>query len=276
MPPRLHKVIGIAAKGGNVMAATERGGDLRARMRAGDRLAGTFMKTPSHVVMEILILAGLDFVCIDAEHAPFDRAAMDACIAVARARDFPVLVRIGDGSPARILDVLDMGATGIVVPHVDSVEKARAIARAARFGHGGRGYAGSTRWAGYTAGAMPDLLARSRSETIVLAQIEEPEGVDAAEEIAAVDGIDGLFTGPADLTVAYGHETMENDDLKRAMTRVGEACATHGKMYVTWVPDVATARDWQRYGFRMFFVSSEHGWMLQGARRVAEGIRALT
>lgn len=248
---------------------------LRERMRRGDRLAGTFMNTPSHVVMEILILAGLDFVCIDAEHAPFDRAAMDACLAVARARDFPVLVRIGDGSPARILDVMDMGATGIVVPHVDSVEKARAIARAARFGHGGRGYAGSTRWAGYSAARMPDLLARSTAETIVLAQIEEPEGVEAADAIAAVDGIDGLFIGPADLTVAYGHADMDNPDLAAAMASVGRACSAHGKTYVTWVPDVEVAAAWQVHGFRMYFVASEHAWMLQGARAVAAGIRAL-
>ncbi|SFI58466.1 HpcH/HpaI aldolase family protein [Jannaschia pohangensis] len=249
---------------------------LRALMKSGAPLAGTFMKTPNHVVMEILILSGLDFVCIDAEHAPFDRGAMDACMAVARARDFPVLVRIGDGSPARILDVMDMGATGIVVPHVDSVEKAHDIARAARFGHGGRGYAGSTRWAEYTTSTMPALLARSQAETIVIAQIEEPEGVEAAADIAAVEGIDGLFTGPADLTVSYGHETLDNPDLRAAMASVGKVCAAAGKTYVTWVPDVATAQAWRPNGFTMFFVSSEHGWMLQGARATAQGIKALT
>ncbi len=254
--------------------ATEPTG-LRARMLAGETLAGTFMKTPSHVTLEILILAGLDFVCLDAEHAPFDRTALDACLAVARARDFPVLVRIGDGAPARILDVMDMGATGIVVPHVDTVETARAIAAAARFGHGGRGYAGSTRWAGYTAGSMSDLLARSRAETIVLAQIEEPEGVDAAAGIAAVPGIDGLFTGPADLSVAYGHETLDNDDLRAAMASVGTACREAGKAYVTWVPDEATARSWRPHGFTTFVIASEHGWMLKGARAAAAGIRAL-
>ena len=188
-----------------------------ARLRGGERLVGTFVKTPSHVVMEILILAGLDFAVLDAEHAPFDRAALDACLAVARAHGFPTLVRIGAGEPAEVLNVLDLGATGIVVPHVDSVEKARRVARAARFGHGGRGYAGSTRWAGYTAARMPDLLARSAAETVVIAQIEEPEGVEVCEAIAAVDGIDALFTGPADLTVAYGHRTLDNPDLSAAM-----------------------------------------------------------
>jgi len=248
---------------------------LRARMQAGDMLVGTFMKTPNHVTLEILMLAGLDFVCLDAEHSPFDRGAIDACMAVARARDFPVLVRIGDGSPARILDVMDMGATGIVVPHVDTVEKARAIARAARFGHGGRGYAGSTRWAGFTAQKMPDLLARSAAETIVLTQIEEPEGVEAAPEIACVPGVDGLFIGPADLTVAYGHDTLDNPDLPAAMASVGQVCADENKTFVTWVPDIETARNWRPNGFTMFVVASEHSWILQGAKAVAAGIHGL-
>lgn len=248
---------------------------LLARMRAGERLAGTFMKTPSHVTMEILMMSGLDFVCIDAEHAPFDRAAIDPCMAVARAAGFPVLVRIPDGAPARILDVMDMGATGIVVPHVDSVEKAREIARAARFGHGGRGFAGSTRWAGYTAHPMGEVLDRSPAETVVLAQIEEPEGVEACEEIAGVAGIDGLFIGPADLSVGYGHRSLDNPHLPSAMDRVGAACAAAGKAYATWVPDAETARAWSPKGFTIFVVSSEHGWMLKGARAVAEGISGL-
>jgi 2-keto-3-deoxy-L-rhamnonate aldolase RhmA len=254
------------------MTGEEERGGLRARLRAGERLSGTFMKTPSHVALEILAMSGLDFVCLDAEHAPFDRAALDACLAVARALGLPVLVRIADGTPARILDVMDMGATGIVVPHVDSVAKAEAIARAARFGHGGRGYAGSTRWAGYATGAMPDLLARSASETMVIAQIEEPEGVAAADGIAAVPGIDALFIGPADLSVAYGHDRLDNDDLHAAMSSVGTACRAAGIGYVTWVPDAGAARVWAGHGFTAFVVASEHAWMLAGARKAAAEI----
>ncbi|KIT14427.1 HpcH/HpaI aldolase family protein [Jannaschia aquimarina] len=249
--------------------------DFGSRLRSGERLVGTFMKTPSHVALEILILSGLDFVVLDAEHAPFDRTALDACMAVARARDFPTLVRIGAGTPAEILNVLDLGATGIVVPHVDSVGKAEAIARAARFGEGGRGYAGSTRWAGYTSQTMPDLLVRSATETVVIAQIEEPAGVEAAEAIAATEGIDALFAGPADLSVAYGHTSMDNADLDAAMARCGAACRDAGKGYVTWVPDAAKADAWKKHGFSTFVVSSEHGWILQGARAAASAIRDL-
>ena len=248
---------------------------LRTAMAEGQMLAGTFLKTPHHVIIEVLAHAGLDFICLDAEHAPFDRSGTDACIAVARALGVPILIRVPSASPSDILNALDLGATGIVVPHVDSVEKARAISKAARFGHGGRGYAGSTRWAGYATRKMPELLAQSQEETIVIAQIEEPEGVDAAADIAAIEGIDGLFVGPADLSVAYGKTGTTSPELKEAMTHVGAACAAHGKTYMTWVPTTAQAQDWRRFGFSMFFVASEHAWMLSGARQTAEGIHAL-
>ena len=248
---------------------------LRDRMLAGEFLAGTFLKTPEVQMVEVLAKSGLDFICIDAEHSAFDRARMDACLAVTHALNFPTLVRVPAGTPQDILQVLDAGADGIVVPHVDTVEKAEDIARSARFGLGGRGYAGSTRWAGFTTNAMPDLLEKSRKETIVIAQIEEPAGVDASAQIAAVEGVDGLFVGPADLSVAFGKTDQSSDELMEALAKVGDACKAEGKAYMTFVPNVAKAAEWKKFGLTMFFISSEHGWVLQGANRDAAGIHEL-
>jgi len=247
----------------------------REKMLSGAPLAGTFLKTPAYQLIEVLAGSQLDFVCLDAEHAPFDRASMDACMAVSRALDFPVLVRVGDGSDREILQALDCGAVGLVVPHVDSVEKAAHVAKAARYGLGGRGYAGSSRWAGYATRKMPDLMAQSRDETVIIAQIEEPAGVDAADAIAAIPGIDALFLGPADLSVGYGHDHQTSDDLMAALQNVGKAAKAHGKGYVTFVANAAQAQDWARFGFTMFFVGSEHGWMRAGANADASGIHAI-
>ena len=118
----------------------------RARMLGGEYLAGTFVKTPAVEMVEVLAKSGLDFICLDAEHSPFDRARLDTCLAVARALDFPTLVRVGSNTAENILQALDSGAVGVVVPHVYSVEKAQEAARWGRFGHHGRGYAGSSRW----------------------------------------------------------------------------------------------------------------------------------
>lgn len=248
---------------------------LRAKVTGGTPLAGTFMKTPSVDMLEVLILSGLDFVCIDCEHAPFDRVALSACMALSRAADFPVLVRVPSAAPENIAKALDDGACGVVVPHVASAEIAERVARAARFGHGGRGYAGSTRWAGYATRSMSEVLAQSQSETVVIAQIEEPEGVESADAIAATDGIDALFVGPADLTVAYGHNTIDNPDLEAAMGRTAAATQAHGKGHVTFVADAEKARALHGYGFSMFFIASEHAWVLQGAKTQVSGIRAL-
>ena len=244
----------------------------RERMLGGEVLVGTFVKTPEISVIEVLAQSGLDFLCLDAEHAPFDRARLDACLAIGRALGVPMLVRVGDGSPREILQALDAGADGLVVPHVDSVEKAQAVAKAARFGHGGRGYAGSTRWAGFATRPMPDVLAQA-GETVVMAQIEEPEGVEAAAGIAGVEGIDALFLGPADLSVSYGHDHQASDELEAAIDTVGEAVKAAGKGYVTFVAGPARAKELMPRGVSVFFVASEHTWMRDGATAAAEGIK---
>ena len=246
--------------------------EFRARVASNAPLSGTFMKTPSVDVLEVLILSGLDFVCLDAEHAPFDKAALNNCLAVARAADYPIVVRVPSGSAENIGMALDLGACGIVVPHVTDAETARAIANAARFGRGGRGYAGSTRWAGFATRPMGDILDQSASETVVIAQVEDVEAVAAADAIAATDGIDALFLGPADLSVAYGHRSVDNAELMAATQSVGAAAAAHGKAYMTFVPDAARAAELRPYGFGAFFIASEHAWMLQGARAAVAGI----
>lgn len=247
---------------------------LRSRLLARETLASTFTKTAEVTVIEVLATSGLDFIILDAEHAGFDRGRLDACLAVARALDFPTLVRVPSGSQENIQMVLDAGAVGVVVPHVDSVKKAQAIATSAHFGRGGRGFAGSTRWAEFATRPMGDVLDQD-TQTIVMAQIEEPEGVDACEDIAAIDGIDALFAGPADLTVGYGHRSQDNPDLPAALARVGKACSTHGKAYVTWVGDAALAKDWAKFEVTAFVVASEHTWMRQGAVAAAKGIHAI-
>ncbi|WNK01138.1 aldolase/citrate lyase family protein [Thalassospiraceae bacterium LMO-JJ14] len=246
---------------------------LKSRMLAGDMLSGTFMKTPAFQLVEILAMSGMDFVALDAEHAPFDRGAVDACLGMARALNFPALVRIPDDSPAQILTMLDSGATGLVVPHVNTAEKARDIARAARFGHGGRGFAGSSRWAGYATRKMPDILKQSDTETVVLAQIEEPEAVDDIDEIAAVEGIDALFVGPADLALCYGLTDPAAPEVRLAIRRVGEAAKKHGKCLVTFAPNTSWVPDLKALGVTMYFIASEHSYILDGAKAVAEDIR---
>lgn len=246
----------------------------RDRMRAGEHLVGTFVKTPVIEVIEILAKSGLDFLCLDAEHAPWDRARLDACLAIGRALGLPMLVRVPAARPELILGALDSGATGIVVPHVDNTARAQEIARAARFGLGGRGFAGATRWADWGGVSMKDLLQRAQDETVVIAQIEEPAGVAAAASIAATEGIDGLFIGPSDLTVAYGHTDPANPQITAAYETVGAACRDAGTAFITWSPTPEVARTrMNEAGVTMVLVASELTWMLNGARAAAKELK---
>ncbi len=247
----------------------------RERMLSGDLLAGTFQKTPAYEIVEVLAQSGLDFVCLDAEHSAFDRARMDACLAVGRALGFPLLVRVGAATPQDILQALDSGAAGIVVPHVTSAARAAEVARWSRFGRGGRGYAGSTRWADYATRPMAELLERSARDTVVIAQIEDVEALDDVEAIAATEGIDGLFLGPADMSVAMGQSDQSSAELEAAVARIGAAARAAGKAYMSFVAGPERAAIWRAHGMTMFFIASEHSWMRAGASVAAEGIHRL-
>lgn len=246
----------------------------KSRLAAGERMVGSFVRAPMIELVELLDTVGLDALCLDAEHGPFDRARLDACLAVARARDMPAIVRVPSAAPDAVLTALDGGAVGVMVPHVDSVEKARAVARAAHFGRGGRGYNGSTRWAGQGS-AMADVLARSARETVVMAQIEEPEGVEAARDIAGVEGIDALFVGPADLSVSLGQTDLDAPALDDAFAAVGAACEAANKTLGTWAPDAERARRFAPHGVTFWLTGPEGGWIRRGAEAAAAALRGL-
>ena len=106
--------------------------DFRRRLKAREHVLGSFIKTPTSHATEILGILGFDFVIIDQEHAPIDRGAVDVMVLAARASNIAGIVRVGDPGDANILSVLDCGAAGIMVPHVDSAAKAREIAAACR------------------------------------------------------------------------------------------------------------------------------------------------
>ncbi len=111
--------------------------NLKSLLAARELLVGTFLKTPAPVVAEILAATELDLLCLDAEHAPFDRRDLDGCIFAAKAHGKPVLVRVPAASAEHVLSALDMGADGIVAPHIREAADARELVRMAHFVPGG-------------------------------------------------------------------------------------------------------------------------------------------
>ena len=245
----------------------------RERLLAGDLLAGTWVKTPHPHVVEVLALSALDLVVLDAEHAPFDRGTLDQCIMAARAGGKPVLVRPPSSAAEQILNALDLGADGVILPHIRTADDAEQAVKACHYVSGGRGYAGSSRAAGYTTKGMVGHRAAAKS-VIVVAQIEDVEGVDNIDAIARVEGIDALFIGRADLTIAYGAETPDDAVVGAAVERVGAAGKAAGRTTGMFLGRASDVPMWREKGSSLFILGSDHEFLLQGAARLAEAIRS--
>lgn len=246
---------------------------LKARIRGRELVVGTWVKTPHPIIVEVLGLSDLDCLVLDAEHAPFDRSSLDTCLIAARGAAKPALIRPASSTPEHILAALDMGAAGVIVPHVRSVAEAEAVVRSARYVPGGRGYAGTTRAAGYATKGM----ARTRADAqgvAVIAQIEDLEAVEAVEAIAAVDGIDALFIGRADLTIAYEAETPDDPRVVAAVERICAAGRAAGRAVGMFLPRPSDAPQWREKGASLFLLASEHDFILRGAAELATVVRA--
>ena len=184
----------------------------------------------------------------------------------------PTLVRVADDSPTHIRNALDSGASGILVPHVLSAEQAAAIAASAHFGAGGRGFAGSPRAAGYGTKAMSDYLTEARAQTTVVVQIEDIPALDQVSEIAAVDGVDCLFVGRADLAVAMG-EKVSSQVVIDAVKAICAACDASGTAVGMFTPDLSEIPMWRELGASLFLLSSDQTMLLTGANQLADSIR---
>ena len=248
--------------------------NFRQKLLSGECLIGTFVKTPSMMVAEVLASTDLDIVCFDAEHSPFDRRDIDSCLLALRAVQKPALVRVASSSADQILNALDCGATGVVIPHVDSREKALACATAARYGRTGRGYAGSTRSAGYGAASVADNISLNQSETTVIAQIEDLAALDHIEEISAQEGIDCLFIGMMDLTVALGAKAATDKVVVEAAEKICVTAQKNNRKLGIFVPNIDSIEFWRNRGVTLFLMSSDHSFLKQGAKTLVEKARA--
>jgi 2-keto-3-deoxy-L-rhamnonate aldolase RhmA len=169
-------------------------------------------------------------------------------LAVAHAHGFPCLVRVAEPSRVLVQQALDGGATGILVPHVDSAERARAVVRWCRFGEGGRGYSGSTRAAGFGTRSIADVLSEAAATTTVIAQIEDPVALDHLDEIAGVDGLDAVFVGVADLTVGLGCTDTHHPWVVAGIDAIVAAAGRADVPLAAFATDDADADQWRERG----------------------------
>lgn len=240
---------------------------LRARIRAGETVVGTFVKTPAPHVVEILGQAGLDFAVIDQEHAPIELAALDMMALAGRAAGLPLLSRRWGASPDWIAPLLDLGLTGVMVPHVASRAMAEDVCAAVKFARGSRGISPSPRAGNYGAIGLVEYARRCDEASVVMLQIEDAAALGELDAIAACADADVLFVGPADLSQSL-RVGLPSPELDRAIAQVIEACGRAGVAAGLFVGDETQIPLWEQRGVTVFVCGSDQGLLMKGARHL--------
>ncbi|WP_121062420.1 HpcH/HpaI aldolase family protein [Chachezhania antarctica] len=259
------------------MATPDRAGeDFGSRLKGPEVLIGTFVKTPGPAVPEILGSIGFDFIVIDEEHAPLNRETIDVMILAARYRGVAPIVRVGDPSAFSILGQLDAGAAGVMIPHVDSPAKAAEMAAACRYRGGRRGFGKSARAGDYGAVANADHIDRQDATVLCIPMIEDPEGVECAAEIIATPGVDAVFIGRGDLSVAYGVTSTADARIVAAAERITAAARAAGKPAMALATGPQDQRWLASLGVRAFCTGSDQGFLRAAATRALQTCRDTT
>jgi 4-hydroxy-2-oxoheptanedioate aldolase len=186
---------------------------LRQRLGAGDDLVGALLRMPSEELVEMLAVAGHDFVLVDCEHGSDDLGDLRRHVTAAESFGLPVLVRCGSGDTSFLLRALDLGVQGVVAPHVETADAAADLVRAVRYPPAGeRGFAAYSRAGRYGSLTRDEHLLRA-AEVLLVVMIEPPAPGAAPAEITAVPGVDGYLVGTSDLRASRAVSDPPLDEL---------------------------------------------------------------
>jgi len=231
----------------------------RERLCAGERLIGCWCSLASPITTEVLGLAGFDWLLLDGEHSPNDVLTFIPQLMALKDSGSAPVVRPPWNDAIEIKRLMDAGFYNFLIPMVETVEAARAAVAATRYPPQGiRGVSTSQRGNRY--GTIPDYLQKANDQACVLVQIESRKGLGAAAEIAAVEGVDGVFIGPADLAAALGHlGNPAHPDVQQAIAQIAKAVRGAGKALGTLAAVEADARRYMELGATFVAVGSDLG-----------------
>jgi 4-hydroxy-2-oxoheptanedioate aldolase len=178
---------------------------LKHRLAKGEVLHGCWLGMADAYVAEIAATCGFDWLLIDGEHAPNDIRSLSSQLAVVLGSPSIPIIRLPDDDPAKIKQVLDIGAQNLIIPMVETAAQAARILRATRYPPEGTRGVGSSLARASKFSAIPDYLTTANAEICLILQVESRAGLAALDDILAVKGIDGVFIGPSDLAADMGH-----------------------------------------------------------------------
>jgi 4-hydroxy-2-oxoheptanedioate aldolase len=238
-------------------------------LKAGKPQIGLWSTLSSSYTVEVVAGAGFDWLLLDSEHSPVDIENLLTQLQAAAPYASHPIVRIPWNDMVNMKRVLDIGAQSLLIPYVQTAEEARSAVAATRYPPAGvRGVAGTTRATRF--GRVKDYAKRAHEEICVLVQVETQSALKNIEAICAVDGVDGVFIGPADLHASMGHagETA-NPKVKPLIDDAIRRILKAGKAPGILTPNEADARHWLECGALFVAVGSDAGILARGADALA-------
>ncbi len=250
--------------------------EFKRALKASERQIGLWLGLADGYCAELCAGAGFDWLTLDGEHAPNDiRSLLAQLQAIAAYPASRPVVRLSCGDPVQIKQVLDIGAQTLLVPLVETAEQARRLVQATRYPPQGTRGVGSalaraSRWNG-----IADYLTRADEEICLLVQLESKPALENLEAIAAVDGVDGLFIGPADLAAALGHRgNFGHADVQAAIDDAITRIRAAGKPWGILTADEKLARRYLKLGCCFLSVGADTTLLANGARALARRFKS--
>jgi 2-dehydro-3-deoxyglucarate aldolase/4-hydroxy-2-oxoheptanedioate aldolase len=242
------------------------------RLKKRERLIGILLSLPSPEIAEIAAEAGFDWLFIDMEHGLLDYTDTQRMIQAVSGRS-ACIVRVPANEPIWITKVLDLGADGLIFPHISRAEEARAAVQAARYPPVGTRSVGIARAQGYGT-RVAECLARANEEIVLIAQAEHIDAARNIDEILSVDGVDAVFIGPFDLSASLGIPGQTTDPkVQEAIARIGDACTARNVPSGIFARDAEGVRRAAEQGFSLLGASTDTLLFDGAARRLLDDIK---
>ena len=247
---------------------------IRQRVLNRELVIGTWLNLGSSMTAEIAAQAGFDWVVLDLEHGAGDHESLLHQLHAVSATPAVPLVRVAWNEAPRFKRVLDLGASGVVVPYVTSADEARQAVAAMRYPPKGiRGVASLNRACDFGA-QFSQYFASANDNLLTVVQVETEATLDAVEGIAATEGVDVLFVGPMDLSVSMGIPVQyDRARFRDALAKVAGACRSAGKAAGILLGRPEQIRDTLAAGFTFVGLGSDGGVLAQGMKGLADAFK---
>lgn len=250
--------------------------NLKEKLRKGENVLGTMITVFDHVdMLRIFQNSGFDFVIIDNELGYFDYKELSALLNTGKLLDFPVLVRIAEPRREIVTKCMEMGAAGLLIPNCDGPKTAQQVISYAKYAPmGNRGVSLGRANTNYQKVDALEYMKKVNEETIIMCQIESPEGVENVEKTAAVAGVDCLFIGPNDLTQSYGiMGQTQNPVFVDAVKRVIAAAKAENKACGIHLQNTDGVKKWMAEGMNMNLYGNDASLLRNACVAGVEAIR---